>query len=152
MTAESIKRNQIATKKQQLIMAIKSNNPDITQTELAKQANTSQPYVNEVLKKYNIIKKNLDDFKEHKINILHGLQSRLLSSITDRDIQKASMQQKVVSFGVIEDKLAALEGRDTSTMPLIQINIAGNGATAKMSKVEGNQVEPSVLDVKPANE
>lgn len=140
MTA-SVKRKQITTKKQELIMAIQASDPDLTQLEIAQQADTSQSYVAEVLQRYNIIKKDLDDYKEHKINILQGLQQRIISSISDADIQKASLQQKVVGMGVIEDKLADLQGRDKTTMPLVVIN------RIQVGKVEQSSGQESVIDV-----
>jgi hypothetical protein len=145
MTAEKIKKTkQITTKKQELIMAIQASNPDFTQLEIAQQAGTSQSYVAEVLQKYNIIKKDLDDYKEHKINILQGLQQRIISSISDADIQKASLQQKVVGMGVIEDKLTDLQGRDKTTMPLVIINRIQVGKVEQSSYESGQE---SVIDV-----
>ena len=89
MAAEKIKKKQINTAKQELIIAAKTDNPNLGVTAIAEMCDTSHSYVTEVLQRYNISKVNLDDFKTYRADILTGLQARLLSSITAEEIQKA---------------------------------------------------------------
>jgi hypothetical protein len=123
MAAERIKKKQINTEKQELIIACKNDSPEKTMIQIASECNTSPSYVSEVLDRYGIIKVTLDDFKEHKADIFAGLQSRLLTNITAAEIQKASIQQRVVSAGILHDKEQELRGLNKSaTRPLVIIN------------------------------
>ena len=140
MAAEKIKKNKLTqtTPKQKKIIAEYIEHPQATERELAKLSDASPSMVHTVLQKYGIIKQNVDDYKENKIDIFHGIQQRIISSITEQDLQKASLQQKIVGAGVLEDKIADLQGRDKSVQPLVIINriSVGHQECAKIVDIE----------------
>ena len=142
MVAESIKPYQIHTEKQQLIIACKTDNPDQTMREIAEQCDTSHSYVSEILHKYKLIKKTIDDFREYQADILLGVKERIISSISDEDLQKASLQQKLTSLGIAHDKEQELRGRLPEGRPMVIIN----KMIVNQGKVEGKSIDV-VLDV-----
>jgi glycine betaine/choline ABC-type transport system substrate-binding protein len=44
---------------------------------------------------------------------MRGLQRRLLTSITDKDIKKASAQARITTLAILEDKIRMMEGKAT---------------------------------------
>lgn len=129
------------TEKQKKILALKKQQPGASVREIARQAQCDNAYATRVLANYGIDYQKTQDYKNHQADILSGLQARLLSDISNEDLQKATIQQRVVSAGILYDKEQALRGNDKSTMPLVIINKIQIGKTGE---VEGNE---NVLDV-----
>jgi hypothetical protein len=145
MTAEKIKKTkQITTKKQELIVAAKTEYPKATQQQIADMTDTSPAYVNEVLQKYGMIDKTIADYKSYEIQILTGIKEKIISSITDEDYKKASLQQKLTGLGIVHDKISDLQGNDKTTMPLVIINRIQVGKVDQSSYESGQE---SVIDV-----
>lgn len=145
MSAEKIKKTkQIATKKQALIAAVKTENPEMNLEQIAECCDTSVSYVHEVLQRFNLIKKNIDDFKEYQAEILLGIKAKIIESITEDDYKKASLQQKLTSMGIVHDKEQELRGNDKTTMPLVVINRIQLG---KVEQPDCNVRRGSVIDV-----
>jgi len=120
------------------IIACKQNNPELTQKYIAQITDSSESHVCEVLKLYGLNKQSIDDFNIHKVDIFNGIQARLLSKISEEDIQKASMLQKVTASGILQDKIGDLSGT-AKVQPMVIINrisVAG-------------QVEDRPIDVTP---
>lgn len=145
MTAEKIKKTkQIATKKQELIVAAKTEYPRATQKQIANMTDTSPAYVNEVLQRYKMIDKTISDYKSYEIQILTGIKEKIISSLTDEDYKKASLQQKLTGLGIVHDKISDLQGNDKSTMPLVIINRIQVG---KVEQANRDAQQESVIDV-----
>lgn len=120
------------------ILNLKNANMELSQQEIADELNCSQRYVSEVLQTYGLDKEATSNFHKNRVTILRGLQAKILSNITDDDIQKASLQQKVTAVGIIHDKERELEGFGREVMPMVVIN--------KVT-VEGNRDRPEIIEV-----
>jgi hypothetical protein len=101
------------TKTQAIILKTKAEHPDLTVREIAAIADCSHVNVVTTLQRYGIKQENIDNFKRTRADILAGLQDKLLSSITNENVQQASMLQKVTASAILFDK-ERLE-RDLST-------------------------------------
>jgi predicted DNA binding protein len=134
---KKIDKNKL-TPKQEQIIRLKSQNPEATGTEIAKLAGADISYTIEVLKKYGLTNDNVDDYNEHKLKIWHGITARILSSLSQEDIQKASLQQKITAAGIAFDKASILDGSNPASKPLVIIN--------KVT-VEGNRDRSEIIDV-----
>jgi hypothetical protein len=121
------------TAKQQAILTVKNNKPDMKESEIAIATGTSQSYVSEVLQKYGLIEQSVQEYKDNKADIWAGITSKILSSISDEDIQKASLQQKLTSAGISHDKEMDITGGKREVAPMVIINKISIG------KVEDNQ-------------
>jgi hypothetical protein len=145
MAAEIVKKNQINTEKQQLIIATKTENPEATLQVIADECDTSISYVSEVLKRYNITYKSLEDFKLYQADILLGIKQRIVTSISEEDLQRASLQQKLTSLGIAHDKEQQLRGLNPESRPMIIVNEI---------KISNGQVEQDsikqIIDVIPS--
>jgi hypothetical protein len=120
------------------IVKIKTNNPLATNQSIADQVDCDPSYVSQVLQTYGLTREMISTYQKNRVSILRGLQAKILSNITDEDIQKASLQQKVTAVGIIHDKERELEGFGRETMPMVVIN--------KIT-VEGNQDRSEIIDV-----
>lgn len=47
----------------------------------------------------------------HKLGAMRDLQRRLIVSITDADIKKASAQARITTLAILEDKIRTMEGK-----------------------------------------
>lgn len=112
------------TGKAEQIIALQTEHPKITRREVAKQVECSPSYVQEVLERYGILKENIDDYKEHRADILAGLQTRIIKSISEQDIQKASLLQRLSGLGIAYDKERLERGKSTSNIAQLHADIA----------------------------
>lgn len=124
MTAEKIKphhltRKKPPTQKQADIIHLKKQNPRATATAIAKLAGADISYTIQVMQRYGLIAQNVNDYKQHRADILAGLQSRLIESITQADIQKAPVGSRVLAAAQLYDKERLERGQSTA-------NIAAN--------------------------
>lgn len=110
------------TAKQQKIIDLKTQQPEATSSEIAKQAGADISYTIDVLKRYGLLKKNIEDYNQHKVEIWSGITSRILSSLSQEDIQKASLQQKITAAGIAFDKHQVLTGGAREVTPMVIVN------------------------------
>ncbi|MFA5385418.1 MAG: hypothetical protein WC364_12320 [Eubacteriales bacterium] len=135
MAAETIKKNQITkpknkktnqpTIKQQKILQIKSEHPDLTVRQIAVLADAGHPHVVQTLQRYGINQTHLDDYKTHRADILAGLQHRLLTSVTDEDIKKTPLGSRVLAAAQLIDKERLERGQTTTNIGALIAHIEG---------------------------
>ena len=93
---------------------------------------------------------SLPAYKRHRSDFLAAQQSKLLNSITDADVKKASMLQRVTAFGILYDKERLERDKSTANISVIG-NISGNikGLTEQISKLsaECGLDEDDVIDL-----
>jgi hypothetical protein len=116
------KPNPKLTAKQEKIITIRNDNPGMTNQQIADIAGTSSGYVSDVLQKYGLNKENVDDYNKNKIEIWQGITARILSKISDQDIEKGSLQQKITAAGIAFDKTQVLTGGARDVTPMIIVN------------------------------
>ena len=96
--------------------------------------------------------KNLtqDDTKKKTIiQLLKEKQRKILESITDEELEKAPINQKVISLGIMTDKLQLLENKPTSIMEIAPKMVFEGD---KVSFKRLNEAEQKKLTVKEADE
>lgn len=99
------------------IRQIYAKNPDLSKTAIAKMADCTKGNVSTVLKRYlgsSISEAEHRDFADNKADRLEQLQTRIVGSITDEDLKKASLLQKSTAFGILEDKVRTIRGQASS--------------------------------------
>ncbi len=122
------------------IVQLKKENPNLTTREIGKLVERSHSRVVQILKQYNIEKQKVEDFKEHQEEILLGVQGRILESIDDEALQKASLSQKMVGYGIAFDKMRLLENKSTQNLTLAQIVVKVDREI--MEKIEKSKNSP----------
>ena len=70
--------------------------------------------ITRVLQRYGAKEVQTTEFKNHRAEILAGLQERILSCITDKEIKKAAFGTKIVTAGILYDKERLERGQATS--------------------------------------
>lgn len=139
MTAEKIKAKQInpkkPSKKQIAAMVLHGG---CTQEEVAEVAGICQQRVSQIIQEVNG-KGEIEIFREQKDKILEGLQYQIIDNVTGDDIQKANLQQKIWSIGVLEDKVRNIRGLATEVHDVqIRALIAQIQPTSQDKIADGN--------------
>ena len=112
------------TEKQQQILKLKVEHPDLSTRQLGKLCNSSHTHVVATLNKYGVNAEEVEEFKKHKADILAGLQARILSTLTDDDIKKAPMGSRVLAVAQLYDKERLERGQSTLNLAHIHEDIA----------------------------
>ena len=115
----------------------------ITQSEAARLSGYSHQRISQLVRD---IKTNPDQkkFKEKKADILEALQGKIIDFISDEDIKKASLQQKIISTSVLQDKIEQIRGVATSLSDN-QINVLINNVVNNY--VVDNTTQPDIIEV-----
>ena len=116
------KRSTPITPKQEKIIALKTQNPDATTTEIARQAEADISYTAEILQRYGLASNKIADYRKHKLDIITGLQHRLLSGISQADIEKEPVRNRIVAAGILHDKEQEMTGGSRDIKPMVIIN------------------------------
>jgi predicted DNA-binding protein YlxM (UPF0122 family) len=93
-----------------------------TAPEIADTLKISDQAVYEVLKRYNIIPNNLESYKNHKADILAGIQSNIIETLDKDAIKSMSTRDRVMSYGILFDKEQIARGHSSEGKPLVIIN------------------------------
>lgn len=83
---------------------LKKREMGLTIPEIADAFKVSTATINRALHDYRASMEAVTDFKAARGNVLADLQRRLLSSVSDLDIQKAPLGTKIVAFCHLYDK------------------------------------------------
>jgi len=148
------------TPKQADIIITASQHPNLSLREIGAIAGADHVHVLNTLKRYNINRIETEDYKQHRANILAGMQHRLLSSITDDTITDASLLQRLTGTAILYDKERLERGQnDSNIKPMITINIRGGGhdngnmiditSPPTSDRAISAQVEGDVIEVLP---
>jgi transcriptional regulator with XRE-family HTH domain len=115
----------------------------LRQNQIAKLSGYSEGRISQILQEH---KTNPDyiAFKDQKADILEGLQANIIDSIEPEDIKKASLQQKIISTSVLQDKIEQIRGV-TQSMTDNQINILINNVINNY--VANNNQPADIIDV-----
>lgn len=89
--------------------------PELSQAQIARQIGCTRGNVNTVLSTFldGKTEQDLQDFQENRANILDSVAYRIVESIDEKKIQKASALQLVTAYGILHDKSALLRGQPT---------------------------------------
>ncbi len=97
-----------------------------TPGEIAETVKTSRQMVHQVFERYGIKPNHAKSYKEHRADILAGLQEKILATIDEEEIKKATVLQKVTSAGILYDKEQIERGHGGDARPMIVIQIKGD--------------------------
>lgn len=117
-----------------------------TQTQVAKSVNVSKQAVSQMLQRYGIESKFLESFKENRADILAGMQDTVLASLTEVDLNKASLRDRVISFGVLYDKERLERGQSTSNVAVILASAAIEAGKQWAKPVDNTEPLPNTPD------
>jgi len=103
------------TRKSQALQIAKKR-PFASIRQIAEETGISRTTAAEVLAKYKINKQEVDAYAANQADILMGLQHRITANISDSDIEKASLKDKIVAASICLDKHRLITGQSTSNI------------------------------------
>jgi len=89
------------------------HDPPLSDTQIANLLNCSKQNINQRLKDYRDDIQGLPAFKKNRADILALTQSRIINSLTNKDIQKTPAVQRATMFGIFYDKERLERGQAT---------------------------------------
>jgi hypothetical protein len=101
----------------QIEKILKYNASGVSSPDIAKMLTIPTKTIQSVIKRFLPAKadrKALEIFKTNKADILSIFQRKMLYSITDEQIDRMSVSQKMMAFGILFDKERLLRGQPTS--------------------------------------
>ena len=115
----------------------------LKQNQIAKLSGYSEGRISQILQESKVNPDYLA-FKDQKADILEGLQANIINSIEPEDIKKASLQQKIISTSVLQDKIEQIRG-DRPSLSDNQINVLINNVVNNY--VVKDTQSPEIIDV-----
>jgi hypothetical protein len=85
----------------------------------------------------------VETYQTRQADILDGLAARTLASITNDDLAKAGLRDKVVATGILIDKSRLIKGQSTGNYLVLHANAA---RTAAEAWGDGRVVDATPLD------
>lgn len=101
------------------IVEIATEHPDLMPTEIGQMVGCSHVNVINTLKRYGIDQRETEDYKNHRADILAGIQTRLLKSITEVDIKSMPVGQRLMGYGILFDKERLERNQSTGNFSVI---------------------------------
>jgi len=143
----STQSTHIPTPTQVKILAAKAENPTLSTRKIAKLTDTDHSTVSKALTRYGVDYGLVESYQMHRADILDAVQQRIISSITDDDIKKANLMQRLAAYGIAYDKMRIERGlSDSSSKPLVLIQV--NGQVNVHNPVDNPITQPQpVIDV-----
>jgi hypothetical protein len=102
------------------IISLKTENPRLTTSEIGKLVDCDHSNVVRVLQRYGIVARDTEEYKSYRADIFAGLQGKLLSSVTDKEIEKAALQVKITSAAILYDKERTERNLSNSNVAVIE--------------------------------
>ena len=91
----------------------------LTYREIAKQLDTTAATVCRQLEPYkHLALDRVDTFKALEPKLLADLSERLLLSVTDEDIKKANIRDRLTIYGILFDKRRLASGQSTQNISM----------------------------------
>ena len=101
------------TETQGKIIRVAIQNPGLSTREIGALADCSHVNVINTLRVYGVDKGQMEEYKNHRADILAGLQGRLLASVTDEDVKKSPLGSRVLAACQLYDKERLERGEST---------------------------------------
>lgn len=126
----------------------------ISQTEAGAMCGYSQQRISQLIRDY---KSNTDTilFSNDKDKVFESLQAKIVNAVSDEDIKKASLSQKIVATAVIQDKIQVMRGQATEIIDYRSLSLSGTlrelrDARARaidQQKVINNEANEQIVDI-----
>ena len=147
MSAEKIKKNPLSktTPRKAAILSAAMQHPTLSQRAIAKLTGTDSGNVCRTLKEYGITLESADNYVSHRAKIYQGIQAKILSEISNEDIQKASLKDKCVAAGILHDHERIELGQSTDKQPVLVL-VRGDNCQVSIGSPEAKQPVDNPVD------
>lgn len=71
------------------------------------------------LKKYGLDGRDIKAYDENKVELLKGIQGKIIKAIAVKDLEDVPLQQLATSYGILVDKERLISGQSTSNMAVL---------------------------------
>jgi hypothetical protein len=131
----------------QEIRSLKLDYPELTNAQIARKVGCTPQNVDGVLATFlgGNTPDELQDFQENKASVLEAISMRILQSITQSKLTKASAYQLTGMYGIIHDKVQVLRGQATGInvtvlMDVVEAIKARQSSTSPQAVVDSRAI------------
>jgi len=115
----------------------------LSASQIAKIVGCSKPNIVQRLHRACLSLDLTDRYRKNRAEVLGNLQRRISQSITDADLTKAGLRDKVISMGVLYDKERLETGQSTQNIFYADMIKAKSQVDKEIQELEGQNVECS---------
>jgi predicted transcriptional regulator len=106
--------------------------PGATQKELANLTGCTPGNVSRLLHKYETDATDVKRYSDIIAEILDGMNLRILSSITDEQINATPLHQRAIAYGIFDDKAVRARGQATSIIDVRSLQLTVTTSTREL--------------------
>jgi hypothetical protein len=133
------------TPKQAAILAVNRQHPDMSLTDIGKITATNKSHVKRTLEAFGITKELTETYTSQRARIYQGIQAKILSEISNEDIQKAGLRDKCVAAGILHDHERIELGQSTDKQPVLVL-VRGDNCSVQIGSPEVKKVVDNPVD------
>jgi len=122
LTIRTVKPPRKGTARERIVK-IKTDNPTLSERQVAELAGCSKSSVHIALERYGIKPERIEDYKSNRADIFAGLQDRIISKLTDMALEKTPAIQLVTAASILYDKERLERGQSTDNQSVIVTHI-----------------------------
>lgn len=93
----------------------------LTLEQIGKIVGCTKQTVSQRLREYQPVFDRIERFKKHRGDLLTWKQAEILNSLTERDLNNASLLQRTTAFGILYDKERLERGQSTENLSIKSI-------------------------------
>lgn len=138
------------------LLDILQHNPNLTTRQLGKLTDADHSSIVKCFQRYGIKREHMEGYKTNRADLLSGIQDKMLSSITDDDINSATLLQRVTAAAVLYDKERLERGLSTSNAAVVYasavedafkrpVDKQGHPQDMVLAPVTGDEIVPTTV-------
>lgn len=131
---EKPRKKKTPTQAVQEMIKLKTRNPKLSCQEIGDIVGRDKSNVSRALRRYGFEMKGLGRYKDNRADILAGFQNRILEAIDSNKLDKASLKDIALSYGILYDKERLERGKSTE-------NVAMSGLVEIIDKQVREKIE-----------
>ncbi len=108
------------------LIALCDENPNLSESQLSKIAGITKQTFSKRLRHAGYTSRRMKNYKKHEASIWDFHASKILNSVTPKDIKKATMLQKYTAAGICKDKAMIERGQMPMSQEKLEFHVVFN--------------------------
>ena len=102
----------------QKAIKLKKQHPDLSYEKIGKMVGRDKSNIARALQRYGIESEKVEQYKDFRADYLAGVQDKMLEAVSKKDMEKVSVRDLSVSYGILFDKERLQRGLSTQNTSL----------------------------------
>ena len=131
------------------LIALCEDNPKLSENQLAKVIGISGSVMSRRLRSAGYSPRGLKNYKKYEASIWDFHASRILNSVSPKDIKKATMLQKYTAAGICKDKAMIERGQMPMSQEKLEFHVVFNDN--RQVNITSDRHNDKAIDCKPVD-